>query len=343
MKALIVVLVSSIFSIGAYGFTLEPGALCGRGTPPKSELEQNAAKIISGLIRAQGKSVNGCVGWESIGDPSLWYFVDKEFTVHEIDISKEAIINSWPLTRWQHEPLTNQQSPYYPAPENVSLDWIDGHVDDRYGLELDDEKKPNSIGCLNQTPLRYGDLEGDGTNEIVLNMGVFSYKHDWVIFSPKYESISFSLRYALQDQANVDFGSYQWIQETRQRNTDPGIRTYAKAFLGDFDLDENPGILVWRKRYESNKNDNPVLGYHLVKQEIQHYERDLEAQASLEQGVTGEYLPQDTTEEQIQAWLTGNNHTWQSGYPSLSECDGEEDQLIPEMHDPLLNDPDVLR
>ena len=34
---------------------------------------------------------------------------------------------------------------------------------------------------------------------------------------------------------------------------------------------------------------------------------------------------------------------WQKGYPTLSEYPGEEGQPIPEMHDPLLNDPEVLQ
>ena len=45
----------------------------------------------------------------------------------------------------------------------------------------------------------------------------------------------------------------------------------------------------------------------------------------------------------IQSWLLAKNLTWQKGFLSKSECAGQEGQLIPEIHDPLLNDPDVLR
>ena len=60
--------------------------------------------------------------------------------------------------------------------------------------------------------------------------------------------------------------------------------------------------------------------------------------------VNNEYqLQTDTAPETIQGWLTDKNLTWQKGFPSKSECAGQEGQLIPEMHDPLLNDPDVLK
>ena len=59
--------------------------------------------------------------------------------------------------------------------------------------------------------------------------------------------------------------------------------------------------------------------------------------------IDSEYKLQDTSAETVQNWLSTKNLTWQKGFPSLSECEGEEGQLIPEMHDPLLNDPDVLK
>jgi hypothetical protein len=44
----------------------------------------------------------------------------------------------------------------------------------------------------------------------------------------------------------------------------------------------------------------------------------------------------------VKGWLTAKQLTWKKGYPSKSECAGQEGQFIPEMHDVLLNDPDVL-
>jgi hypothetical protein len=91
---------------------------------------------------------------------------------------------------------------------------------------------------------------------------------------------------------------------------------------------------VWRKLYLSKLLSEPVAGFDKVSDTYYHYERK----------VTGEYeLKTDTAPETIQGWLTAKNQTWQSGFPSKSECAGQEGQLIPEMHDPLLNDPDVLK
>lgn len=112
-----------------------------------------------------------------------------------------------------------------------------------------------------------------------------------------------------------------------------GLRAYAKLYFGDFDKDGSPDILAWRKAYRSNPGTNPVKGFTKIEENLQHFKRSS----------TGEYLPQDTSPEIIQNWLSAKNLTWQKGFPSKSECAGEEGRLIPEMHDPLLNDPDVLK
>jgi len=57
----------------------------------------------------------------------------------------------------------------------------------------------------------------------------------------------------------------------------------------------------------------------------------------------GQHKKQEVDEATMQNWLSTQQLTWQKGYPSKSESTGEENQLIPEMHDPLLNDPDLLQ
>ena len=57
----------------------------------------------------------------------------------------------------------------------------------------------------------------------------------------------------------------------------------------------------------------------------------------------GRYATQDIDSLAIKGMLAAQSLTWQSGFPTYSECPGQEGQLIPEMHDPLLNDPDVLQ
>ncbi|AJQ92856.1 hypothetical protein [Gynuella sunshinyii] len=111
-----------------------------------------------------------------------------------------------------------------------------------------------------------------------------------------------------------------------------GYRSIAKLYVNDFDKDGHSDILVWRKMYESRLVGELLSGFKLNSQLYGHYAL-----------IDGEYHLQQTDEATIQGWLSANELTWQKGYPSSSECQGHEGELIPEMHDPLLNDPDVLK
>lgn len=104
-------------------------------------------------------------------------------------------------------------------------------------------------------------------------------------------------------------------------------------YVGHFQDKSSYDILVWRKLYHSRLNSDSIKGFQHDADLMIHYQR----------AENGEYLPQDTSPETIQNWLGSNNLTWQKGFPSKSECAGEEGKLIPEMHDVLLNDPDVLK
>ncbi|WP_229815830.1 hypothetical protein, partial [Bacterioplanes sanyensis] len=108
------------------------------------------------------------------------------------------------------------------------------------------------------------------------------------------------------------------------------------------DKDGNPDLVKWQKAFVSN-NKTESIAWNKVRNSLTHYERDLTTQKRLENGMTGEYLPQITLDVVIEGWLRENELIWQQGFPSFSECPGEEGKLIPEMHDPLLNDPDVLQ
>ncbi|AJQ92869.1 hypothetical Protein YC6258_00819 [Gynuella sunshinyii YC6258] len=273
----------------------------------------------------------------------MYFWLFRAGSINKFNLSSGANIPGWPLTRWLPE-ITDPviKDLYRPGPTWVdnSSDW-DPLVNENYLQE--NEEGAQYMGCLTSIPLRYGDVENDQQKELVLFLGAFEYKQDLVIFSPDRQRIIFSMRYALQDFISFPGSKHQYIQRTRQRDNNIGVRVYAKAFFGQFDGDEFPDIVVWRKRYESREASDSVSGFGLYKQTWQHFERDLTAQAASETGITGEYLPQDTSESMIQGWLSANELTWQKGYPSTSECQDHEGELIPEMHDPLLNDPDVLK
>jgi hypothetical protein len=199
-------------------------------------------------------------------------------------------------------------------------------------------KQPAVLGCLAQYPLRYGDLNEDGKDELVLFLGFESQVLDIVMFNPEKEKIQFSARaiftdvsdgYALSDRFKHQYSS----QFNLNKGHYVGSKTYAKVFMGEFDGNESsPDIIVWRKHYTSLSKNTSTKGFKLAGQNYQFY--------TLKEG---EYQLQISLEAQIENWMSEYELTWSKGYPSKSECAGQEGQLIPEMHDPLLNDPDVLK
>lgn len=257
--------------------------------------------------------------------------------IREWNLSKpeRQEIGSWLLVRWQHE---------YVEPEILTR-WQE-YIGDRPELTYSAVTSPNSLGCLAMSPLRYGDLDGDGVKELVLFLD-----NDLLMFSPEKQQTIFSAPLELDDWltteetqehfARVGTGGVREVPQYQSQITAQsvtgwmggraGYRGYAKLYFSDFNEDGVRDIVVWRKLYKSHLRNEDPQGFRLVNETFLHY--------SL---VGGEYLPHDTAPSDIEAWLANNELTWTDGYPNLSECAGEEGQLIAEMHDPLLNDPEVL-
>ncbi len=291
--------------------------------------------------------------WNSEGGPFIadglvqsnkedqYYWLFRSLSISLFDTAASKNLAAWPLTRW----------PYLNRPELImhALHQVQPKIDWRKRIEY----TPHLLfaGCLNKIPLRYGDIDDNQDNELVLFLN-----GELVVFSPKYQRTVFSNFYQADDWfrdpdwkkeplvSEVDGKFYQYQSEHMIYNgiSTPAYRYYSKLFTGDIDEDGNPDIVLWEKTYASNEKGG-TKGFHLVSSNLKHFERDLTAQKVTEAGVTGEYLPQITTSIVLENWLTSANLTWSKGFPSLSECAGEEGKLIPEMHDPLLNDPDVLK
>jgi hypothetical protein len=238
-------------------------------------------------------------------------------------------IKGWPITPWASEPIEPEVLERY---EHVRRDFSTLHLSPSHPL-----------GCLKSTPLRYGDIDGDGVNELVIFIG-----NQLLVFSPSAQKTVFGMNMRVDDwmteeetQSHFEYYPPAGIDEITPyyqsaANMDyaselPGYRGYGKLYSSDFDKNGSPDILVWRKLYLSRML-NVDKGFDKISDTYYHYEKS----------ATGEYVLKDTAPKTIQSWLAEKNLTWQSGYPSQSECEGEEGQLIPEMHDPLLNDPDVL-
>ena len=242
-------------------------------------------------------------------------------------------VDGWGLKRWPTEYKDKAISALY---EHRYIYSERSHelYDQYYSANPTTSGSSKAVGCLGEKPLRYGDVDDNGTKEIVLYLSDFNNKSDWVMFSPEKEKIIFSVRWQVKDYYD-DMGEtphFQYPSEADQRSYNQGFQVLAKAFLGDFNKDKVPDILVWRKRFESLATGASKKGFELKGENFEHY--------SL---VDGEYQPQVTIPLQIQDWLADSELTWSKGYPSKSECAGQEGQLIPEMHDPLLNDLDVLK
>jgi len=176
---------------------------------------------------------------------------------------------------------------------------------------------------------------------------------DLLIFSPQRNKVVFAQTLGLNEWLNeedtrnyfIGAGALQptspWFQSaieagrsgTSRGNQKPGLRGYSKFYFGDYDDNGSADILVWRKLYRSRLRTQP-MGFDKLTDTLLHYEQT-------DQG----YVRRDDDDEaaRVRNWLTTNNLTWQSGFPSKSECPGQEGELIPEMHDPLLNDPEVLQ
>ncbi|MDQ2075472.1 hypothetical protein [Marinimicrobium sp. ABcell2] len=239
------------------------------------------------------------------------------------------------LTRWSHEYLEQKVEITYEAGNFYRAGDSDTYL-------ADDAKLIHLMGCMQQTPLRYGDFTGDGKSELVVflsdevstDIRVFSLDKQKVIFSSKLNFSDSEHRddipeYYLHD---APFQYLSWRHINSDIAAFPATKAYAKLYVDDFSNNNQQDLLVWRKVYQSRRLDDDIAGFELLEETLLHY--------SL---VDGEYQPQEADAATIKGWLAANELTWQKGYPSKSECEGEEGELIPEMHDPLLNDPDVLQ
>lgn len=218
-----------------------------------------------------------------------------------------------------------------------------------YGIQLKYEYRNGEFGpgCLLENPLRYADLNRDSKKELVLLLGGSS-QMEWLVFSIELKKVIFSsillVNHAfIPDEETItisypNYGKpehYQYLSDWVEGNPPPmekGFRSFGKLFFGDFNGDGVFDIVLWRKYFESRQRDDEVKGFIKKDDLLVHYTF-----------TDGQYKKQATDPGVIKGWLFGKGLTWQKGYPNQSECAGQEGKLIPEMHDPLLNDPEVLQ
>ena len=284
------------------------------------------------LWNAEGGPFSADAGYAE--DDGYFYWLFRGFSIGKFDLKSNKKIGGWPLNRWPQELKSkNVASMYRLASEpEFARDYAYKPANSNplsVGYSV--------LGCLAHHPLRYGDFDDNGTSELVLFLGYESEVLDIVMFSPEYEKIQFSVRSIFTDATDFDYGDsfkYQFASNfNMNKGWYVGTKTYAKIFVGEFDGNkDSPDIIVWRKRYQSLPKGSVEKGFQLVDQNYQLYTL-----------AGDEYQLQVSLEAQIERLMKDNNLTWSKGFPSVSECPGEEGKLISEMHDPLLNDPDVLK
>ncbi len=353
-KTILAILLTG-FVIQVHSLELTSGVISKGKDTIRNDQERLASPIITQLVKTNGGKPGIGIGYTNLGEGSIWYRFYSKNVVVGVNSDTNEFLGKWPLTSYAEAITLNGEreaadryliealydaDPQSEEPENP---------DYRYDSYL---ARQSDYGCLLKTPLRYGDIEEDGANELLLFLS-----NQIVIFSTEVNEVVFSARYFQKDQMRADLQSHVLSPEGnsafREDYADlgdqapqyltssgldirvdlplPARRSYAKLYFGDFDGDDQFDIVVWRKRYESKVISDAVAGFELHGELLLHYEKS-----------DGSYHRQATEEATIKQWLANDALTWQKGYPNRSECEGEAGQLITEMHDPLLNDPEVL-
>lgn len=310
-----------------------------------TEDQRSALSIVTSEVRkiASSEETGISVAFIELGETNQWFRLYSNLALYGVDVSQSKLVGSWPLARWEHDTH---------IPEEVAARY------EEYGQDINDPDLGfgrfsigrDSLGCLPTVPLRYGDFTGDGSSEIVV-----IFADDIVVFSPQKQKSIFSQRIRIgewfgedemeyyrdvysSDDVPGDIAQYLSRMAVEFQGSGPlnweakGYRGYGKIYQGSFSESESQDVLVWHKLYRSRLESDPVRGFELISDNFLHYRM-----------VDGEYLPQPTSGATVRGWLNANNLTWKKGFPNKSECAGEEGNLILEMHDPLLNDPDVLQ
>lgn len=196
MKKILFALI--VCSSQSFGFKLNNPAICDYTLENKTEVQVAAITSIVSIFESQNIERGDCLGWTNMGNGNDWNYITDEFAIYKFDISNEKYLGRFPLVRWPHEYI-------HPEIHDKALGVWGGRP---YEPELALYDYQDS-GSLAQNPLRYGDVDGNGSNEIVIIT-----QEDLLFFSPELEKTIFMLRYNadewLTPEASTEF--YSWIK-----------------------------------------------------------------------------------------------------------------------------------
>ncbi|GAA5524940.1 hypothetical protein Maes01_01499 [Microbulbifer aestuariivivens] len=302
-----------------------------------SELSVSRLKDIHSLVKINGERKFGVLNYSS--------------DVGVVDLDRGVVSGPWPISPYKEHLFLSGE--YLAAAEkiaavhgrkfSVSDDPLSVAVEREFDYYFDQSLRPKGGGgCLSLAPLRYGDIDGDSSSELVL-----FFRKGLILFSLEDKRVMFSAHYLMGDE--IPAGEVERYFPGQPKAGEPiflsrsgasvlvmekipAWRPLSKIYFGDFDEDGKRDIILWRKLFESNKHGDNSGGFKGLGEVFVHY--------SLRDGM---YSKESTDRAVVQEWLSSNNLTWKKGFPTKSECIGSVGDLIPEMHDPLLNDPEVLQ
>jgi len=345
-------------SLECFALDLEVSVPYDKGVTLRTDEQREASYVVYDALKEAGVNVYTLNSLTNLGGGSTWFAFSSDKYIYSIDVAKDEVLGRWPLTSgiWG---ISNKACPAGCETKLFEGRWskdelFEPEVIERfnnYDVSMRPVYNPNvkTLGCLGDVPLKYGDVEGDGKNELVIfiedSLIIFSPQHnktifmsmidvkDWYDHQQTIEHFSFFRKVgAPLEPKDPQFQSrLATFVRGGDRSNKPGYRGYAKLFFGDFDGDEKADIIVWRKLYESRLVGDPISGFRKLSDTFAHYTL-----------IGGEYALQKTESSLLREWLTDSQLRWSDGFPSKSECESNKGQLIPEMHDRLLNDPDVL-
>lgn len=318
--------------------------------------QNNISSLQVGVPRDSiGKNVKSSM-WNAPGGPfiaeaiiesdqsGIYYWLFRTISVGLFDLNQSKNLGGWSLIPFVDEELEPEITRLY---QEFDITPVARTAENLLPI----------LGCFPLNPLRYGDVTSDGRAELVIFSQDEFHALNFTLFSPQKQKTVFNVRLATYDTepnrrlelpaGEEESASYplanhpqdgQFLSRIVDERTRmisgirPAVINFSKLYFGGYSGEGAHDLLVWRKLYGSRLNQDPIKGFELKRDRWLHYKLS-----------DGEYVKQATEGEVIRGWLAAKDLTWQKGYPSKSECPGEEGKLIPEMHDPLLNDPDVLK
>lgn len=326
------------------------------GVSLRTPEQKSATIIMSEILSSEDVDPYAAIASTNLDSGTIWYRLYDDIKIFSVNVSTKQFIGGWPLSNYPDMTMMSGEGPAIGneilpsvSPESPEGKALGRPVYDQISYYWHRSTQDITCGCLNESPLRYGDLEGDEQKELVLLT-----VNNIVVFSPVSHKVIFASNYQMSDQMLPDTqeaylddilkSKYETLGENQPQllaassisheTQEPlgAVRSFGKIYIGHFSSETANDILLWRKLYTSHATSDPIKGFGKRAELLLHYKL-----------MNGEYKKQPTEQEVIKGWLADKNLTWQKGYPSKSECPGQEGQLIPEMHDPLLNDPDMLK